>query len=113
MYYGAWENFRVGKNWRVWQIECLSSIFTLQMLPFVISCSYTYMQLIHQYFTCQLVHISSLTNILPLPTYGIYVTIAKFSWEDFHGTLEYHKSLAQQIFYLQYSMSYTVSNNTL
>ena len=27
-----------------------------------------------------------------------YLTIAKYSWENFHSTLENHESLAQQIF---------------
>ena len=50
-YYRTWENFGVGKNWRIWQIEGHSPIFTLQ-----------------------LIQISAFANVLPrqnFPTYGI------------------------------------------
>ena len=48
-----WEKIGVGK---IWQIECLLPIITLQILPFIISCSYT----------C-----SSFTNILPTNWFGL------------------------------------------
>ena len=39
--YRTWENFGVGKNWRIWQIEGHSPIFYLPMFLFRISFSYT------------------------------------------------------------------------
>ena len=60
-----WENFGVGKNWRIWRIEGHSPIFYPPMFLFRISFSYTYMRLIRQYFTLQLIQISAFAKIFP------------------------------------------------
>ena len=74
MIYRTWENFGVGKNWRIWQIEGHLPIFYLPMFLFRISFSYTCGSFARQYFTLQLIQISTFANVLPrqnFPTYGI------------------------------------------
>ena len=67
------------------------------------------MQLIHEYFTCQLVQISPFTNILPLPNFPMYNFMVHF--RQFMFVLVYLKvcyvivviimSILQVVFQLQ------------
>ena len=67
-----WKNWSA-KNWQLWQIK--------SHLPFYIptASSYTlYKQLIHQYFTLQLVQVYPFKNIIPLQNFPTYLhTIPK------------------------------------